>query len=106
MFRIATPPFWAIRSFCRAAVFCTCFFRARAARPLSYPHVFAWDGAYYMIPECYQPGGARLYRAEEFPHRWTSVATLMERPVLVDSTVFRHDGHWWMFAETNPKHKQ
>jgi hypothetical protein len=73
---------------------------------LSYPHVFAWDGAYYMIPECYQSGGARLYRAEEFPHRWTSVATLMERPVLLDSTVFRHDGHWWMFAETNPKHKQ
>ncbi len=73
---------------------------------LSYPHAFAWNGDYYMIPESYQAGGARLYRAVEFPYRWTHVSTLIEHPVLVDGTIFRHDGSWWMFAETSPVHKQ
>lgn len=73
---------------------------------LSYPHVFAWNGDYYMIPESYQSGGARLYRAMEFPYRWSHMATLVEHPVLVDGTIFRHGDYWWMFAETDPMHKQ
>jgi hypothetical protein len=73
---------------------------------VSYPHVFAWDGAHYMIPESYQAGGARLYRAVEFPYRWAHVTTLVEQPVMVDGTTFSHDGHWWMFAETSPTHSQ
>lgn len=73
---------------------------------LSYPHVFAWNGDYYMIPESYQAGGARLYRATEFPYCWEYLATLIEHPVLVDGTIFRHGADWWMFAETDPAHKQ
>ncbi|MDX1436534.1 MAG: hypothetical protein R3335_06975, partial [Anaerolineales bacterium] len=45
---------------------------------LSYPYVFRWEGAYYMIPESYEANSVRLYRADLFPNRWTFVATLVE----------------------------
>lgn len=73
---------------------------------LSYPHVFTCDGVFYMLPESYQAGAAVLYRADEFPRRWSPVGRLVEGPVLLDSTVFRHEGRWWMFSETNPRHTQ
>jgi len=69
---------------------------------LSYPHVFEWNSDFYMIPESYQAGAVRLYRAEEFPFRWGFVANLLEGPVFLDSSVFRHDGRWWMLTETSP----
>jgi hypothetical protein len=72
---------------------------------LSYPQIFAWDGAYYMIPETFEAKAVRLYRAEPFPWRWSCIATLLEGEVLLDSTVFRHGGRWWMFTETNPQHR-
>ncbi|MEB3292295.1 MAG: hypothetical protein VKJ24_03975, partial [Synechococcales bacterium] len=38
---------------------------------LSYPYVFKWNDDYYMIPETYQAGQVRLYKADRFPDRWT-----------------------------------
>lgn len=70
---------------------------------LSYPCVFWWDGEYYMIPECYQAGAVRLYRATQFPKRWALVGELMRGPYLVDATVFRHEDRWWMFVDTSPE---
>lgn len=64
---------------------------------LSYPCVFKSAGNYYMVPETYEAGAVRLYRAIEFPTRWEFVSTLIDRPY-VDPTVFEHDGSWWMFA--------
>jgi hypothetical protein len=72
---------------------------------LSYPYVFAWRGEYYIIPESYQAGSIRLYKAENFPTRWSFVAQLLEGPYLVDPSIFRHDGKWWLFTETNPEVK-
>jgi hypothetical protein len=38
-----------------------------------------------------------LYRARRFPKDWVAEATLL--PVrVVDSTVFHHEGSWWMLA--------
>jgi hypothetical protein len=68
---------------------------------LSYPYVFEWDGECYMVPESYQADSVRLYRASPFPTRWVFVSTLLEGP-FVDPSLFRHDGRWWMFVETNP----
>jgi hypothetical protein len=68
---------------------------------LSYPHVLEFGGEYYLIPESYQAGSVRLYRATDFPLQWTLAATLLEAPYLVDASVFRHAGRWWMFAESN-----
>jgi hypothetical protein len=69
---------------------------------LSYPYVFEWAGSYYMIPESYQAGAIRLYKARRFPWEWSLAATLLEGPYLADASVFRHGGQWWMLAETKP----
>lgn len=65
---------------------------------LSYPHVFEHDGECYMVPESRQAGAVRLYRAADFPCEWSLVATLLETDQLVDSTLFRTEDRWWMFA--------
>lgn len=65
---------------------------------LSYPHVFAANGAIYMVPESRQDRAVRLYVAEDFPRGWRPVATLLEGP-FADATIVRHDDRWWMFAQ-------
>lgn len=68
---------------------------------LSYPQVIEWNGAHYMIPESHQTRTIRLYRGDPFPTRWTLVHTLLSGGVFSDATLFRHDGRWWMLAETS-----
>jgi hypothetical protein len=66
---------------------------------LSYPYVFAWSGDYYMIPESWEAGEVRLYRAAHFPAEWILVATLIRGSYLADSSIFHAGDHWWMFVE-------
>jgi hypothetical protein len=56
-----------------------------------------------MIPESHEAESVRLYRAIEFPARWTCTGTLLEGGYFADSSVFFHDGAWWMFADTSQK---
>ena len=72
---------------------------------LSYPHVLRWKNYYYMIPECCRTGSVRLYKAVEFPLRWSFAGTLLEGPHFVDASPFRFKGKWWLFTETNPNEK-
>jgi hypothetical protein len=72
---------------------------------LSYPYVFEWMNEYYMIPECSESGGIRLYKAEQFPTQWAFVGNLLIGPTFLDPSIFRHDDRWWLFAETNPEHQ-
>ena len=65
---------------------------------LSYPHVFAWDGAVYMVPESRQDRAVHLYVADDFPRGWRRVSTLV-RGAYADATLVRHDERWWMFAQ-------
>ena len=66
---------------------------------LSYPHVFAWDGQWWMIPESAVAGEVVLYRCLELPDRWQREATLLTGDQLVDCTPFADaNGKWWMFA--------
>ena len=69
---------------------------------LSYPYVFEWMGAHYMIPESYEAGAVRLYRARRFPDRWTHVETLLTGECLVDTSVAHVDGRWWMLVQDSP----
>jgi hypothetical protein len=68
---------------------------------LSYPQVFEWMGAHYMVPETHQTRTIRLYRAEPFPTKWRLVHTLMSGRAFADATLFQHDGRWWLFTETS-----
>jgi len=68
---------------------------------LSYPYVFEWQDDIYMIPETYQAGAVRLYRADPFPTQWTFVRELIRAPYIVDASIFRHDDKWFLFADTS-----
>jgi len=72
---------------------------------LSYPYVFEWIGAYYLVPESCQAASVRLYRAVNFPISWAFVGNLLTGPYFADASVFRHQGRWWMYVETNPEMK-
>jgi hypothetical protein len=73
---------------------------------LSYPQVFQWRGDVYMIPETGRARSVRLYQAAQFPTRWVHVATLLDGCRFVDSSVFFHDGRWWMFTDAGPSPSQ
>jgi hypothetical protein len=65
---------------------------------LSYPYVFEWQGDYYLIPESFEANSIRLYKAEQFPTRWTFVTTLVDDYELVDPSIVHYDDRWWLWA--------
>jgi hypothetical protein len=65
---------------------------------LSYPFMFEYEGALYMIPESGENRTVELYRCAEFPHRWEFVHNVMEGVEAYDSTLLHHGGRWWMFT--------
>jgi hypothetical protein len=65
---------------------------------LSYPYVFKWEDDYYLIPESYQANAVRLYKADQFPTKWSFVTTLVEGRDYVDNSIAYYDGHWWLFS--------
>jgi len=69
---------------------------------LSYPYVFTWAGSTYMIPETGSVGAVRLYRAASFPTRWVFERELLVGAKFVDSSVFEHEGGWWMLTQASP----
>lgn len=69
---------------------------------LSYPYIFEDKGRYYMLPEAAESGILTLYQAEDFPHQWKPIKTLLHQEV-VDASPFYYQNHWWMLACTSPK---
>jgi len=65
---------------------------------LSYPYVFAWQGEYYMIPECHTEDSLRLYRATEFPLEWTFEKELLSGESFISASVAFFQDTWWMFV--------
>jgi hypothetical protein len=68
---------------------------------LSYPYVFGWQGDYYLIPESYQANSVRLYKAVDFPFKWSFVGTLIEGKGFVDPSIIHFDDKWWIFVSTD-----
>jgi len=64
---------------------------------LSYPYVFRWDDSYYMIPESRRASSVRLYKALEFPVKWSFVQTLLSGNY-ADPSIVRQNGQWWLFV--------
>ncbi|OVA19439.1 Exostosin-like [Macleaya cordata] len=50
-----------------------------------------------MMPESNQKGELRLYRALEFPLKWTLDKVLMKK-ALVDSIIINYSGNYWLFG--------
>lgn len=68
---------------------------------LSYPQPFRWQGQWYMTVESGAARRVSLYRADDFPLRWTRVADLIEDRACVDPTLYQHQGHWYLFANVS-----
>ena len=65
---------------------------------LSYPCLLEAQGGLWMVPEGRRGGSVELYRCVEFPHRWELAATPLPGVAAVDSTLFAHDGRYWLFT--------
>jgi len=66
---------------------------------LSYPQVFEWKGAYYMIPEGSGGGSVRLYSDAKLPHEWQRVGNLLEGKRYADSSILFYRDKWWLFTD-------
>lgn len=64
---------------------------------LSYPHVFRSKSGIHMVPECAAHGEVALYSFDDFPRGLRKERVLLKGPY-EDSTLFHHDGNWWMFT--------
>jgi hypothetical protein len=64
---------------------------------LSYPYVFKNNNNFYMIPESMGANYVRLYKAIEFPSKWSFEKNLIHYP-LVDPSIFKYGNNWWIFA--------
>jgi hypothetical protein len=68
---------------------------------LSYPCVFEWEGEHFMVPESSTAERIFLYRARRYPAEWELHHVLLSGLPFNDSSLFRHDGRWWMLTETS-----
>lgn len=65
---------------------------------LSYPFVFRWRGALFMIPETSANRTVELYRCLNFPGEWTLESALLRDLRAADATLFHDESRWWMFV--------
>lgn len=68
---------------------------------LSYPYVFYWEGNYYLIPESHQDLSVRLYKAVDFPTKWTFIGDILRGYHFADPSVIHFNNKWWLFVCTN-----
>ena len=68
---------------------------------LSYPYVFKFENDFFMLPETLGAGAVCLYKAGEFPSRWSCVARLLEGR-FADPSLFHYNGQWWLFVCSTP----
>lgn len=65
---------------------------------LAYPYVFQWEDEYYMIPEGVDDRSVRLYRATDFPTKWTHEQILLKGLDFISASVIWYRNTWWMFV--------
>lgn len=55
-----------------------------------------YDSEIFCVPESYQANEIALYKAENFPKKWSKVKTLVEGIEGVDATLFQYQQQWWL----------
>lgn len=65
---------------------------------LSYPFLLEWEGELYMIPESSQNQTIDVYKCTRFPDKWEHYKTLFDGVQAADTTLFQHNGKWWLFV--------
>ena len=64
----------------------------------SYPFLIEEADALYCVPERARAGHVMLYRHDPARDEWREDGVLIPDMAAVDSTIFRHDGRWWMLC--------
>lgn len=65
---------------------------------LSYPHVLSFEGVWYCTPESARAGGVDLYAWNPEARSWVFMSRLIHDVSIVDATLFRHGGRWYLFG--------
>jgi len=65
---------------------------------LSFPFVFEESSDLYMCPESQAAREIRLYKCVSYPLGWKLHRVLMKEVAAADTTLFKHDGKWWMLT--------
>ena len=60
--------------------------------------MFSFKDTVYCLPEQAESNSLRLYRATDFPSTWVLDGVLIDNFPVVDPTIFRHNGYWWLLA--------
>jgi hypothetical protein len=58
---------------------------------LSYPQIFKYQDAFYMVPESKEANMVLLYKAHHFPFDWRICDTLIANVALVDPSIYLSD---------------
>jgi hypothetical protein len=73
---------------------------------LSYPYLVEDAGDLFCIPETAELRRVDLFKAVGFPQGWRREATLIENFPALDTTVFMHDGRWWLFCTSGAPYSE
>jgi hypothetical protein len=65
---------------------------------MSYPFLIEKDGRIFCVPETGEANKVLLFEAINFPDRWSEPTVLIEDFPALDSTLFEHEGRWWLFC--------
>jgi len=68
---------------------------------LSYPYVFAWEDEFYMVQLGHSGFGVVLYKAVDFPTKWSFYKEIIYGDYC-DPSIVRYDGKWWLFTSDQP----
>ena len=71
-------------------------------RHMSFPYVFAHEGALYLVPETCGDRTVEIFRCTAFPDAWEPVALALEGVDAADTVIFPHDGLWWLVTSVRP----
>lgn len=65
---------------------------------LSFPSIIEDETGLFMVVDSSDSDEVRIYESTDFPHKWHLKGTVGEGLGLVDPTVFRHDGRYWLMS--------
>jgi hypothetical protein len=65
---------------------------------LSFPYLFEYDNTLWMVPESSENGTVSLYRAHDFPLRWTKELDLLSNIEASDSIIVAGRDCLWLFT--------
>jgi hypothetical protein len=69
---------------------------------LSFPFVFEFNEALYMIPESCEARQVRIYKSINFPLDWELCSIALDGIEAVDTIAFPRGGRWWMLTTVKP----